>query len=135
MLLNRFHTFAKLFVLLTLLVAVLAPARFVDASRVGHWDSLCTEKGFERVWVVSDRNAASTVADGDDVGAHAHGGVHCPWCLFSLPALTVLFVLGFVHFRLSHVLRAAAVPLLRGVMVRWLWACPRAPPVFSFSSH
>ena len=130
--------------LLTLLLWSAVWPAYLKQSPVGHWTELCTTAGFKNVWVNDQADAlvyssanqtvASAAGEIEAVGAtdapihSGHAKPHCPWCIFSLPALAILVLCAFFTPRFSHILPAVDAPPLRISTALWHWACPRAPP-------
>lgn len=138
--------------LLTLLLwSAVLPAH-LKHNPAGHWTELCTTTGFKTVWVSDQTHMSSSAVDqatslttsamevagtieATDAPIHnGHAKPHCPWCLFSLPALAILVLCAFFTPRLSHIIRAVHAPFLRATTTLWHWACPRAPPTLPFQS-
>ena len=138
--------------LLTLLLwSAVLPAH-LKKSTTGHWTELCTTTGFKTVWVsdqmrtpASDADQATSFAAGametagtieaTHLPAHnGHAKPHCPWCLFSLPALAILVLCAFFTPRLSHIIPSVNAQPFRATTTLWHWACPRAPPKLHLSA-
>ena len=121
--------------LLTLLLwSAVLPAHLTQSAAAGRWVELCTSVGSKTLWISDSTSAAPRSADPaadafKSTPPHdEHTQPHCPWCLFALPALTLLVLCAFFIPRLSHELRAAPPRRIRSSTSLWRWACPRAPP-------
>lgn len=127
------HTW-RVFFLSLMIASAMLPAHFSRTSS-GHWVDVCTEKGVAHVWRSDAPQAPSIKGSAIAAPALNDGLLHtphqpvCPWCLFSLPALSLLFAFWFL-FTAFRQTPTPHFPAHRSFMLHhWRWPDPRAPPI------
>ncbi|AXF84909.1 hypothetical protein DTO96_100625 [Ephemeroptericola cinctiostellae] len=123
----------SVFFLLLMISSSLLPAHFSRRSS-GHWVDVCTQQGVTHVWHSDSPQASTTkgsaiTAPALNDGLHTQWSFDCPWCLFSLPALSLLIAFWFFMAALRQPLTPQC-PVRQSFMPHhWRWPDPRAPPI------
>lgn len=124
----------RVFFLSLMIASAMLPAHFSRASS-GRWVDVCTQKGVAQVWHSDAPQGPSIKGSATAAPALKDGLLHpphqpaCPWCLFSLPALSLLLAFWFLFVAL-RLIPTPHFPAHRSLMLHhWRWPDPRAPPI------
>ena len=128
--------FLSLMILSLMILSAMLPAHFSWKSS-GHWVDVCTQNGVTQVWQSDAAQAPAQARNEQTIKApafkdllHTQHQPNCPWCLLSLPTLSLWIVFWFAIAALSNILTPQP-PTRRFFMAHhWRWPDPRPPPMY-----